>query len=99
MTPAPKFDSDDITQEQLNRLLQWLDPDPERAGQKYQRVHTHLVKIFVCRGSRVPQELADKTINRVARKLPEIQSTYVGDPAFYFAGVANFIYMESRRAD
>ena len=58
-----------------------------------------MIKIFVCRGSHISQELADKTINRVARKLAEIQSTYVGDPVYYFAGVANFIYKESLRAE
>jgi len=99
MTPGSKSGPEDINQEQFDRLLQWLDPDTARTGEKYQRVHTRLIKIFICRGSHTAQELADKTINRVARKLAEIQATYAGDPVYYFAGVANFIYKESLRAD
>jgi DNA-directed RNA polymerase specialized sigma24 family protein len=99
MSPAPKSDPDDINQEQFDRLLQWFAPDLEKAGQIYERIRTRLIKIFVCRGSNVPQELADKTINRVARKLAAIQSTYTGDPAYYFASVANFIFKESLRKD
>jgi DNA-directed RNA polymerase specialized sigma24 family protein len=95
----PKPDPDEITQDQLNLLLDWLDPDREKAGIRYEQIRRRLVKIFVCRASNVPEELADKTINRVARKLPEIRATYVGDPAHYFAGVAVNILRETVRKD
>ena len=38
--------------------------------------------------------LADETINRVAQKVGELAATYQGDPALYFYGVANKIYLE-----
>ena len=94
-----KPDPDEITQEQLNLLLDWLDPDREKAGIRYEQIRKRLIKIFVCRASNNPEELADKTINRVARKLPEIRATYVGDPAHYFAGVAANIMREAIRKD
>jgi DNA-directed RNA polymerase specialized sigma24 family protein len=90
---------DEISQEQFDRLLQWLDPDREIAGTKYEGIRKRLIKIFVCRGSPAPEELSDKTINRVALKLPEIQSNYVGEPARYFYGVANNIFRESFRKE
>ena len=40
------------------------------------------------------EDLADETINRVMKKLPEIRDTYVGEPARYFHGVARFIIRE-----
>lgn len=43
------------------------------------------------------EDLADETINRVMKKLPEIRDTYVGEPARYFHGVARFIVREKRR--
>ena len=43
------------------------------------------------------EDLADETINRVMRKLPEIQDTYVGEPARYFHGVARYIVREMMR--
>jgi DNA-directed RNA polymerase specialized sigma24 family protein len=77
----------------------WLDADREKAGPKYEWIRKRLIKIFVCRGSATPEDLADRTINRVARKLPEIQEGYTGDPAHYFAGVATNIFRESLRRE
>lgn len=43
------------------------------------------------------EDLADETINRVMKKLPEIRDTYVGEPARYFHGVARYISREVMR--
>lgn len=88
-----------INREQFDQLLGWLDADRDLAGHKYESIRKRLVKIFVCRGSRIPEELADTTINRVARKLPEILASYQGDPAHYFLKVANFILLESLKKE
>ena len=53
-------------------MLAWLDSDRERAGQKYEEIRCGLIKIFVCQGCTDPEGLADETINRVIRKIPEI---------------------------
>jgi DNA-directed RNA polymerase specialized sigma24 family protein len=87
----------DLTKEALDRLLHWLDRDRDRAGQRYEQIRSGLIKIFVCRGSVDPEELADETINRVARKVQEIAEGYVGDPALYFYGVAKMVYLEYSR--
>ena len=86
-----------ITQEAFDGLLAWLDPDRDRAAQKYETVRTRLIKIFACRGCGEADDLADETINRVTAKLNEIVDTYVGDPALYFYGVANKVYLEYLR--
>jgi DNA-directed RNA polymerase specialized sigma24 family protein len=91
--PGPR----DINQEQFDELLSWLDPDREVAGAKYESIHKRLIKIFVSRGSSISEELADRTMNRVAQKLPEIRVTYVGEPAHYFYSVANYIWYEAIR--
>ena len=49
------------------------------------------------RGFSDAEDLADETINRVMKKLPEIRDTYVGEPARYFHGVARFIIREMTR--
>ena len=85
---------DDINQERFDQLLDWLDRDREKAATKYEIIRKRLIKIFECRGVCVPDELADNTINRVARKLPEIRPTYVGEPANFFHGVAIYIFQE-----
>lgn len=43
------------------------------------------------------EDLADETINRVMKRLPEIRDTYVGDPVRYFHGVSRFIIREMLR--
>jgi len=51
----------------------------------------------VSRGFSDAEDLADETINRVMKKLPEIRDTYVGNPVRYFHGVGRFIIREMNR--
>lgn len=87
----------ELTPETFAQLLNWLAPDPDRAGEKYEQIRRGLIKIFRCRGSSIPEELADETINRVAAKLSEIVPGYAGEPAPYFYAVADKIYLEYSR--
>jgi DNA-directed RNA polymerase specialized sigma24 family protein len=86
-----------LTKESFDALLAWLDPERDEAGRKYEGIRLRLIKIFVCRGCREAEDLADETINRVSRKLKEIESTYSGEPARYFYGVANKVHLEYLR--
>ena len=83
-----------IKQEDFDRLLTWLDPDPERAGLMYEKIRWRLVAILASRSCTSPEELADETIDRVARRVVDIQATYVGDQAIYFLGVMNNVHHE-----
>lgn len=83
-----------LSQEPFDRLLEWLDRDREGAGRKYEEIRYKLIKFFTCRGCPVSEELADRTIDRVANKLSEIVGSYTGEPALYFYGVARNIYLE-----
>ena len=70
-----------LSQEAFDALLDWLDPDREQAGMKYEQIRSRLIKIFTGRGCVDAEELADETINRVTRKLKEIQEEFTGDRA------------------
>ena len=59
-----------LTQKKFDRLLDWLDPDRERAGAKLLEIRRCLVKFFVNQQCVEAQELADETINRVAERPP-----------------------------
>jgi DNA-directed RNA polymerase specialized sigma24 family protein len=87
----------DLTQESFDNLLAWLDPNRDRAGDKYEEIRRRLIKIFTCRGCVEAESLADETINRVIRKLREIVETYTGDQALYFYGVAHKVHLEYLR--
>ena len=86
-----------LTKEAFDDLLAWLGSDRERAGGKYEDIRQTLVKIFTWRGCATAEDLADETINRVARKLPELSKIYTGDPALYFYGVARNLILEYQR--
>ena len=86
-----------LSQEAFDALLDWLDSDREQAGIKYEQIRSRLIKIFTGRGCVDPEDLSDETINRVTRKLNEIQDEFTGDRARYFFGVANKVYMEYLR--
>lgn len=81
-----------MTPEDLARFLGWLDPDPEKAGRRYERIQRKLTVIFS--DLEDPKEAADKCIDRVIRKLPEIIDQYKGEPEYYFWSVAAYIRKE-----
>jgi DNA-directed RNA polymerase specialized sigma24 family protein len=86
-----------LTQESFDALLDWLDPNREQAGQKYEDIRCRLIKIFTCRGCFEPEDLADETINRVTSKLRQIEDDFTGNRARYFYGVANKVHLEYLR--
>jgi len=91
---APGIKDGSVSREAFDQMLAWLDSDRERAGQIYEEIRNRLIKIFVCQGCIDPEGLADETIDRVIRKVPEIAPNYAGDPALYFSGVARYILLE-----
>jgi hypothetical protein len=58
----------------FDRLLEAPDSDRERAGQSYVQIRRKLVKFFEWHGSSCPDDLADRTIDRVCRKVEEGQT-------------------------
>jgi RNA polymerase sigma factor (sigma-70 family) len=61
---------------------------------KYEDIRRNLIEMFIWRIYEDPESLADETINRVARKVRELKSSYSGDPARYFYGVAKMVALE-----
>jgi RNA polymerase sigma factor (sigma-70 family) len=83
-----------LSREAFEVLLLNLDPDPERAGARYEHLRRALITFFEYRGSTAPEELTDDTMNRVARRLLEGQTMQAGHPAAYFYGVARNVLKE-----
>lgn len=95
-TPPPR-DKWVLTPESFDRLLLWLHPDRDEAGLKYEEIRSRLIKRFRQLGCHDPEDLANRTIDRVARKLKEIVDTYKGEPEPYFFSTAHYIYKEYLR--
>lgn len=83
-----------LTKEQFDQLLAWLDTDPNQAGEKYEKIRRRLITIFLTRQCQEAEDLADETINRVAKKIEELKDIYVGEPMRYFHGVAKNVLLE-----
>jgi DNA-directed RNA polymerase specialized sigma24 family protein len=87
----------DLSQQNFDDLMSWLDSSREEAGIKYQDIRQSLVKLFTWNGCFEPETLADDTIDTVIAKVPQVRETYTGNPALYFYGVAKRICFEERR--
>ncbi len=84
-----------LTKEAFERLLDSLDANRERAGEKYENVRRKLIEFFEARGSNSPADHADQTINRVAKRLEE--GEVVKDLSAYSYGVARLLLKETLR--
>ena len=85
------------TKELFEGLMAWLGSTTEDPGRKYETIRQSLVKLFVWNGCWDAEDMADETIDRVMRRVPEIAIDYLGDPALYFYGVARNMLKERRR--
>jgi len=86
-----------LTPESFEGMLLWLHPDRNQAGEKYEEIRSGLIKRFRQLGCREPEDLANETFDRVARKLPEIITGYDGNREPFFFSVAYFVYKETLR--
>jgi DNA-directed RNA polymerase specialized sigma24 family protein len=81
----------------IEKLLNWLDSDAAKAGEKYERIRRVLIKIFLSNKCFNAEDLADITFDRVASKIDSIKENYSGDKSSYFAGVARKVVLENHR--
>ena len=82
-----------LTQQAFDKLLARLDSGEEPAGERYLRARRTLVRYFESRRSRVAEEQADETINRVARRLDE--GAEIQNFNAYLYGVARLVLLEA----
>jgi DNA-directed RNA polymerase specialized sigma24 family protein len=76
-------------------LLARLGPDADRAGAAYEHLRRALVTLFAWRGASIPEELADETLDRLARRLDE--GVEVQDLARFARGIARLVLLEHWR--
>lgn len=89
-----------LTPKDFDRLLRWLDSNPEQAALKYERTRIRLITFFAggncgCEAER----LADEAFDRVSIKLKagQVSEDQNRDKVFYFLGFAKNIRREYLR--
>jgi DNA-directed RNA polymerase specialized sigma24 family protein len=88
-----------LTSDAFQRLLIWLGDEGESEGQNYVKMRQRLVSYFDRKNCTRPDELADETLNRVARRLDEEGGEIeIETPAKYCYITARFVFLESLRS-
>ncbi len=86
-----------LTAPAFERLLDALGADRAHAAEEYERLRERVVGLIRWWGSPRPEELADETLDRVARKLEEGAEVRKGALGAYVRGVARMVFYESAR--
>jgi DNA-directed RNA polymerase specialized sigma24 family protein len=83
----------------FHRFLSWLDDGRESNGEKYLEMRRRLVAYFDRKQCPAPDDLADETLNRVARRLAEEGAITGTAPAQYCYITAKFVFLEYLRSN
>jgi DNA-directed RNA polymerase specialized sigma24 family protein len=86
-----------LTEAAFQRLLSWLDEGTDSGGEKFLEMRRRLVGYFDRKNCLNADELADESLNRVARRLEEEGTIQSETPAKYCYIVARFVFMEQLR--
>ncbi len=82
-----------MTQEAFDKLLNAFSADRDEAGKQYERTRLRLCRFFEWKGVGPADELADETLDRVARHLDE--GKQIDNLIGYIVGVAKLVYKEA----
>ena len=87
----------ELTSQAFIRLLERLGSDEDEAAEKYEDLRHTLIRSFEWRGAPFPEEHADETFNRLARKLDEgVEIRNIGEYAYT---VARLVWLEALKGD
>lgn len=86
-----------LSAETFSKLLVRLDADREQAGEKYEELRRKLIRFFEWRGAPFPDERADETLNRLAKKIEE--GVAVENLSGYCHQIARLVFLESLKGN
>ena len=81
-----------LNQEAFDKLLVAFDVDRETAGRKYLEIRNNLTRFFEWRGCSFPEDHADETITRMAKRALEGEA--ILNHSGYAMGVARLLLLE-----
>jgi len=87
-----------LTQEAFASFLFWLSPYPEPAARQYLDMRLKLVSLLVRKGCAHAEELADRTLDRVAMIVHNEPGKYL-NPMALCCGVARRVWLEYLREE
>jgi hypothetical protein len=84
-----------LTADTFTTLLNCLDADRERAGERYEDLRRTLMRFFEWRGAPFPEERTDEAFDRIARRLSE--GVEIKNIAGYCYEVARLVFLETTK--
>ena len=81
-----------LTQESFDKLLIAFGGNRESGSEKYLEIKNNLTRFFEWRGCSFPEDHADETINRIAKKVDDGEE--ILNPSGYAMGVARLLLLE-----
>jgi DNA-directed RNA polymerase specialized sigma24 family protein len=82
----------------LASLLAALGADPDAASHRYEALRRRLIDFFAWERSDAPEDAADETINRLAKRLSEGVALEGSSLERYCFGIARLVLLEEGRA-
>jgi DNA-directed RNA polymerase specialized sigma24 family protein len=89
--------AEEISEGAFGRFLTWLDDGVGTEGVSYVEMRKRLLSYFDRKNCRSPDELADETLSRVARRLEEEGQIKTESPAKYCYTVGRYVFLEDLR--
>ena len=81
----------------FDAFLRTLDADRDRAGEAFEALRERVTGLLEWWGTSRATDLADETLDRVARKIEEGARIAEGSLGAYVRGVARMVFYESKR--
>ncbi len=76
------------------RLLAVLDPDPDRAQERYALLREDLKRFFEYRGCQTAEDEAHTVLRRGMQRISDGAEVFAADPRGYFFGIARHVLQE-----
>ncbi len=91
--------TNEVTRENFEIFLKWLNPKTEKAGNEYERLRFRLITFFTSRRCLYADELADVTLNRTIEKVNQLNAETIENKTSYVYAIAKYVYLESLKKE
>jgi DNA-directed RNA polymerase specialized sigma24 family protein len=82
-----------LTQPAFDKLLYSFSPDRQEAARQFEQTRIKLIRFFEWHATDSPEERADETFNRAARRIYEGEQ--IDNLIGYLYGIAHFVFKEA----
>lgn len=89
----------EVAKENFDRLLGWLSFDRDEAGALFEKIREGLIRYFRLKGCHEPELLTDESMNRVIKRIDELDLSTGVTPAALFYGFAANVFREYLRTE